>query len=238
MLKSSFVALMVTATAALIWLRFIDFLAHRGVIPSDVSRKLIHIGTGPIFVVCWLLFPDEPNARLFAAAVPLLITAQFILVGSGLIKDQAAVDSMSRSGDRREILRGPMFYGIVFVLLTLIFWKESPVGIAALMMLCGGDGLADLAGSRMKSSVLPWAARKSIAGSVMMFLGGFLLTCLILLIYIWAGVIRGAISDFSWKIALLAFVGMIVESLPFKDIDNITVPLAIVILGSFLFPIW
>lgn len=236
MLQSSLIALLVTAAAALIWLRFIDFLAHRGIIPSDVSRKLIHIGTGPIFVVCWLLFPDEPNARLFAATVPLLITAQFILVGSGVIKDQAAVDSMSRSGDRREILRGPMFYGVVFVLLTLLFWKDSPIGIAALMMLCGGDGLADLAGSRIKSRVLPWATRKSIAGSVMMFLGGFLLTYLVFLIYNRAGVLWGTLSDFSWKIAFLAFTGMIVESLPFKDIDNITVPLAIVILGSFLFP--
>jgi phytol kinase len=237
MLKSSVVALLVTASAALIWLRFVDFLAHRGIIPSDVSRKLIHIGTGPIFVTCWLLFPDELNARFFAAAVPLLITAQFVMVGSGLMKDQAAVDSMSRSGDRREILRGPLYYGIVFVLLTILFWKESPVGIAALMMLCGGDGLADLAGSRMKSRALPWAPRKSIAGSVMMFLGSFLLTYLIILIYNLAGVFWGTMSDFSWRITLLALTAMIVESLPFKDIDNITVPLAVVMLGCFLFPI-
>jgi phytol kinase len=237
MLKSSLVALLVTAAAALIWLRFIDFLAHRGIIPSDVSRKLIHIGTGPIFVVCWLLFPDEPNARYFAAAVPLLITAQFIMVGSGLIKDQAAVDSMSRSGDRREILRGPMFYGIVFVLLTLIFWKESPIGITALMMLCGGDGMADLAGSRIKSRILPWAPRKSVAGSIMMFLGGFVLAYLIILIYNISETFGGTMIDFSWKIAILALTGMIVESFPFKDIDNITVPVAIVLLGIILFPI-
>jgi len=69
-----------------------------------------------------------------------------------------------------------------------------------------------------------------------MFLGGFLLSYLIFLIYNRVGVIGGTISDFSWKIALLAFTGMVVESLPFKDIDNITVPLAIVVLGSFLFP--
>lgn len=237
MLKSSLIALFITIAAALAWLRFIDYLAHRGIIPSDVSRKLIHIGTGPIFVVCWLLFPDDIQARYFAATVPLLITAQFLLVGMGIIKDQAAVDSMSRSGDRREILRGPLFYGIVFVVLTILFWKDSPLGIMALMMLCGGDGLADLAGSRLKSIPLPWAPRKSVAGSIMMFLGGFLLTCLIVLIYNRTGVFPGAINENVWKIAVLALIGMIVESLPFKDIDNITVPISVVLIGIFLFPI-
>jgi phytol kinase len=117
-----------------------DFFAQRGWVESRLSRKLIHIGTGPIFVLCWLMFPDDPRARWLAALVPFAITIQFALIGLGLIRDEASVQAMSRHGDRREILRGPLFYGVAFVALTLIFWKDSPIGITALMLMCGGDG--------------------------------------------------------------------------------------------------
>ena len=56
-----------------------DFFAHRGWIESKLSRKFIHIGTGPIFVLCWLMFPDVPMSRYLAALVPLFITVQFFI---------------------------------------------------------------------------------------------------------------------------------------------------------------
>jgi phytol kinase len=121
-----FIALVLTFVIALAWLRLMDFAAHRGWIESRLSRKIIHIGTGPIFVLCWLMFPDVWYARWLAALVPLLITAQFALVGLGVMKDEASVKAMSRTGDRREILRGPLFYGIVFVVMTLVYWKDAP----------------------------------------------------------------------------------------------------------------
>ncbi len=150
---SPYLAAVLTFLIAVFFLRLMDFLAHRGILESRLSRKLIHIGTGPIFVLCWLMFKDVHISRWLAALVPLVITAQFALVGTGLIKDEAAVKAMSRTGDRREILRGPLFYGIVFVLVTLIYWKDSLIGIPALMMLCGGDGIADIVGRRIRSPI-------------------------------------------------------------------------------------
>ena len=95
------VATVLTFAIALAWLRILDALAARRVIGQNLSRKLIHIGTGPIFVLCWNLFSPQPAARYLAALVPLAITAQFALVGAGVIKDPAAVQAMSRTGDRR-----------------------------------------------------------------------------------------------------------------------------------------
>lgn len=129
MIGNNWIALVVSLVLAVAWLRLNDAFAHRGLISPSLSRKIIHIGTGPIFVLCWLLFNDDPNGRWLAALIPLLITAQFVLVGTGVIRDQAAVDAMSRTGDRREILRGPLYYGIAFVLLTVIFWKNSRLGL-------------------------------------------------------------------------------------------------------------
>ncbi len=141
-----FLALIITFAVALIELRLLDFAAHRGWIESRLSRKLIHIFTGPLFVLCWLLFPDVWYSRWLAALVPFAITVQFALIGLGIMKDEASVKAMSRSGDRREILRGPLFYGIIFVIMTLVYWKTSPIGMVALMLMCGGDGLADIMG--------------------------------------------------------------------------------------------
>src|SRR5512140_654715 len=108
------------------------------------------------------MYADIAVSRWLAALVPLLITAQFALVGTGILKDEAAVKAMSRTGDRREILFGPLFYGIVFVVVTLVYWKDSLIGIPALMMMCGGDGIADIVGRQIRSAKLPWSPDKSI----------------------------------------------------------------------------
>jgi phytol kinase len=233
-----FLALFITLVVALVEIRSLDFAAQRGWIESHLSRKLIHILTGPLFVLCWLLFPtpDVWYYRWLAALVPLLFTVQFALIGLGIVKDEASVKAMSRHGDRREILRGPLFYGIIFVVMTLIYWKDSPVGMVALMLMCGGDGMADILGRGMKSPKLPWNRDKSVAGSLGMLLGGWVLALLILGIYILAHAGGfGPLGAYLLPVSVIAVVGTLVESLPLKDVDNITVTLAAVILGLFLF---
>jgi phytol kinase len=230
-----YIATLLTFTVAVLFLRLMDYLAHRGWIESRLSRKFIHIGTGPIFVLCWLMYPDAPISRWLAALVPLLITMQFALVGTGVIQDEAAVKAMARTGDRREILRGPLFYGMVFVAVTLLYWKDSPVGIPALMVMCGGDGIADIVGRRVKSIKLPWSREKSLAGSLSVFLGGWLLTIFIFAIYLGAGAFSGPLSRFLLPLTWIAIGAMLVESLPFKDVDNVTLPLVAVLIGHLVF---
>jgi phytol kinase len=234
-MNNNIIALLITFAVALAWLRLNDFAAARGWISSDLSRKIIHMGTGPIFVLCWMLFTDAPSARYLAALVPLAITVQFFLVGSGILKDESAVKAMSRSGDRREILRGPLYYGIVFIVITILFWRHSPTGMVALMLMCGGDGLADILGRRLGSVKLPWNKSKSVAGTLAMFVGGFLFGLLILGVFGTAGYFSGAWLRFLPALVLIALAGTIVESMPFKDVDNITVTLTAVVLGYFLF---
>ena len=220
MITNNFIALIITFLVALLWLRINDFLAHKGYIESHLSRKFIHIGTGPLFVLCWLL---------------LAFTLQFLLIGTGVIKDEASVKAMSRSGDRREILRGPLYYGIIFVLLTIIFWKSTPIGIVALMLMCGGDGLADIFGRRWGKNNLPWSKNKTFIGSLGMFLGGWLLSLLILWIFSIAGVFSASFQSYILPITIISVIATLVESLPIKDVDNITVTLTAIILGVLFF---
>jgi phytol kinase len=230
-----YLATLLTFAVALVFLRLMDFLAQRGFIESKLSRKYIHIGTGPLFVVCWLMFPEVPLARYLAALVPLLITVQFVLVGTGIMKDDAAVQAMTRTGNPKEILRGPLFYGIVFVLLTIIYWKDSPIGITALMMMCGGDGIADIVGRRVKSPKLFWSPEKSVAGSLSVFAGGAVLTALILFIYVSLGIFAAPFSMYIIPILWVALGSMLIESLPFKDVDNITLTVVSALIGHLVF---
>jgi phytol kinase len=232
---SPYIATVLTFVIAIFFLRLMDFIAARGWIDSRTSRKLIHIGTGPIFVLCWLMYPDVKIARWLAALIPLLITAQFALVGTGVLKDEAAVKAMSRTGDRREILRGPLFYGIMFVVMTLIYWKDSLIGIPALMMMCGGDGIADIVGRRVNSARLPWSPEKSIAGTLSVFLGGWLLTIFVFAVYVWIGTFSGPVTRFLVPVTWIALGAAIVESLPFKDIDNITLTVVSAWIGHLVF---
>jgi phytol kinase len=232
---NAILATALTFVIALAFLRLMDFFAHRGWIDSRLSRKLIHIGTRPIFVLCWLFFPDAPESRWLAVLVPFGITVQFALVGLGFMKDEASVKAMSRTGDRREILRGPFFYGVMFVLLTILFWKDSPVGMTALMIMCGGDGIADLVGRRFDSYKIPYSPEKSIAGSLSVFFGGWLLSAFILAVYTGAGVLIGPFSAYLLPLTIIAIVSAAVESLPYRDIDNITVTVTAAVLGLLLF---
>lgn len=228
-------AFFTTFIISIIWLRLIDYFAVKGLISKKLSRKIIHIGTGPIFVLCWLFFPEDPLSRYLAAIIPLLITIQFFLIGIGVIKDQASVDAMSRTGDPQEILKGPFFYGVVFVLLTILFWRESPIGIIALMILCGGDGFADIIGRRVTSFALKWSPSKSIAGTISMFLGGLIFSSILVLIFIEYGFLSITFMESFPKILLLNILATIVESLPVRDWDNVTVPVIVVLVGFIIF---
>ena len=235
-LAQDIVAAALTLMLSLLWLRLIDALAHGRLLTPQLSRKIIHIGTGPLFLVCWHLFSSQPQARWFAALVPLAITAQFAAVGLGVMKDPAAVQAMTRHGDPREILHGPLYYGLVFVGATLLFWRNSPAGVVALMLLCGGDGLADIVGRRWGRVRLPFNPAKSWAGSLGMFFGGYIFALALLLFF-------NALGDFNPPLApgptllatgLIALVATVVEALPLGEVDNLTIAAIGAILGLML----
>ncbi len=235
MLGNNWLALLVTFAISIIWLRSMDYLAHRGWIESRLSRKIIHTGTGPLFVMCWVLFKDTWDARYLAALVPLLITIQFFLIGIGVINDPASVNAMSRTGDRREILKGPLFYGIIFVVLTIIFWLDNPVGIIALMQLCGGDGIAEILGRRYGRSKIPWNPGKSWVGTSGMFLGGFSFSIIMIGLFTALNFFPGSLSFYLIPVILISIACTLTETLPFRDIDNISISLVATIMGLLIF---
>ncbi|MEO0410021.1 MAG: phosphatidate cytidylyltransferase, partial [Cyanobacteria bacterium P01_A01_bin.135] len=202
-----------TLGLAVAWLRVINAIAQRGLIPQTLSRKIIHTGTGPLFALAWPLFAPTPSARFWAALIPLLIALQFTAVGLGLLEDKAAVTAMTRQGDPQEILRGPLYYGLAAVICTLL-WRSSPAGILALMVLCGGDGLADIVGRRWGTAKLPFGSQKSWAGSGAMFLGSLIFGLGMLW---WFSALGYVAVPVSWgtmgRVGAIALVATVVEAL-------------------------
>lgn len=227
--------MVITLLLALSWLRIMDALAANGVLEQKLSRKIIHMGTGPLFVLCWPFFSPQPSARYFAALVPLAITLQFIAIGVGWIQDPDAVQAMTRTGNPKEILKGPLFYGLVFVVCTIGFWRTSPVGMLALMMMCGGDGLADIVGRQLGVHKLPFSPEKSWAGSAAMFAGSFLFAFSFLNLFNRLNYFQPPLAGTVGIVAAIALIATLVEALPFRDIDNLTLTGVAVALGLWWF---
>jgi phytol kinase len=103
------------------------------------------------------------------------------------------------------------------------------------MLMCGGDGLADILGRQYGKAKLPWAKGKSWVGSLGMLVGGWVFAVGVLWAYLAANVFPGTLGTYLPALTLIAIVGTLVESLPLKDVDNITVTLAAVALGHVLF---
>lgn len=234
MLHNNIAAFLITLTLSILWLRFVGYAVIKGWISNTISRKIIHIGTGPLFVICWLLFDSAPYVRFLAVTVPLISTIQFGLAGLGIIKDRSSVESMSRSGAQKELLKGPFLYGLVFIGITLVFWRTTPVGVIALMVLCGGDGLADIFGKCFGKATLPWATSKTWAGSIAMFVGGILLSLLIIWVFDLAGIFAIDFNGLIPKLFVVSLISTLVEAISKSDIDNFTVPLAAVLTGLFV----
>ncbi|XP_073125414.1 phytol kinase 1, chloroplastic [Henckelia pumila] len=205
-----------------------DNLTRRNIIEQNLSRKLVHILSGLLFLASWPIFSTSTVARYFASLVPSMNCLRLVIHGLSLVPDEGLIKSVTREGKPEELLRGPLFYVLVLILCAIVFWRESPIGMVSLAMMCGGDGIADIMGRRFGALKIPYNQQKSWAGSISMFLFGFLVSISILYYFSAFGYIK---LEGVWtleRVALISLVATVVESLPITETvdDNISVPLA------------
>ncbi|KAK8956261.1 hypothetical protein KSP40_PGU004817 [Platanthera guangdongensis] len=187
-------------------------------------------------MLCWPLFSHGHLAAFLAALAPGINIIRMLLLGVGIWKNEAIIKSMSRHGDRSELLKGPLYYACTITFSTLIFWRTSPISIAAICNLCAGDGVADLVGRRFGEKKLPYNPDKSYAGTAAMAVAGFLAS----LGYMHYFASFGYIEE-SWGMILgfllVSTASAIVESLPMSsDLDdNLTVPMTSLLVGAAVF---
>jgi dolichol kinase len=236
-------ALIITFVMILLLIRINDMLRKREIIPIYVSRKVIHTFAGPVFLVCWLLFSSGMYSRYLAAIVPLIFVLLFAGIGSGAIKNEEFVRTMSRSGKANELLKGTLFYALVMVICSIFLWY-TPYSASTLLPvydifvptvflifgpLAGGDGFADMIGRKWGKHKYKVFAEKSIEGSLAMFFFSILFTYGLLGIYwlILNPLHPAAISLVKplMPILIIALVATIVEAISPKNADNLLIPL-------------
>ena len=221
-----------------IWVR----LSNRGFDPK-LSRKIIHSGSAPLFMLLWPLYSNDPSANYIASIVPLL---QFLrLVSAGKLKMKEKIDdssnniprgkalgektdgivkAISRSGNREEALQGPLIYTIVLLFCTLLFFKNSPIGAIAIMQMAVGDGLADIVGRKYGQNKWPFSSSKSYIGTLAFILSAFIASCGVLYFYNYTGSINIDILQVWPKILLISLICGTVELFEMLGDDNWTVP--------------
>lgn len=152
---------------------------------------------------------------------------RLVINGLSLTKDEGLLKSLTREGKPEELLRGPLYYVLMLILSAVVFWRESPVGLISLGMMCGGDGIADIMGRKFGSKRLPYNQEKSWIGSISMFIFGFCISFGMLYYYSVLGYLELDLGKAVQKVALVSLVATVVESLPIANVvdDNISVPL-------------
>ena len=176
---------------------------------EELSRKIIHIGTGPVILFAWL-FDIPKNIAFFSA---LLIT---IALG---INYQYRLLPAIEDVERKSF--GTISYGISITLLLLLFWPSyaSSISIGVLSM-AFGDGFAGLIGKSINSpkwSVL--GQTKSIAGTFTMGTVVAISTTTISSIY--------NLGLQPIEIILISLIATFLEQISPWGIDNITVPIGV-----------
>ena len=189
----------------------ISALVSKKIFPKtkEISRKIIHIGVGPVVPLAWLLNIPSHLAITFGSIISVLLLANY------------RFKYIQNFEDIERKSYGTVLYGISITLLLILFWEDHPDAVCAgVLAMAFGDGLAGLIGKQIKSpSWTIFNQKKSILGT---FIMGFI-TLIVLSITNFYG---GSSLD-GLQIIVIGSITVALEQISPLGIDNLTVPLAV-----------
>ena len=182
---------------------------------KEITRKIIHIGIGPLIPIAQLLKIDQISALIFTGVVSLMV-----LINYGY-KIFPTIEDVERKS------YGTLFYCLSLFILISLFWNKDPFSlITGFFIMTFGDGLAGLIGKSFNSS--SWIflkQRKSLLGTVTMFITSLIVVCTI-------GYIQQ--NSFYYSYFTIAFIATILEQFSVLGIDNFIVPISSALCFNFL----
>lgn len=173
-------------------------------------RKVVHIGTGNVILIAWLLqLPAWVGiiSGVLAGIITLISYRLPILPG---------VNSVGRKS------LGTFFYAVSIGILTGIFWNlNSPqYAVIGILIMAWGDGLAAIIGQTFgKHPYQTFGNTKSWEGTLTMLVVSYVIVAIVLLN------VQGNIWQ-TWLVGIpVAIAATAVESIAQWGLDNLTVPL-------------
>ncbi|EKX31806.1 hypothetical protein GUITHDRAFT_149059 [Guillardia theta CCMP2712] len=244
------------------WLAIWSNLAKYGMIDPKVSRKIVHCGSGPLFLLTWPLFSSSHTAPLLASiglsvqsaadsdelpAVPTINALRLAGEEEGRgesdgrrRRDSGLVTAISRSGRSEEVMQGPLIYTLVLLWGVVGGWQQA-MSITAITQMAAGDGLADIVGRRWGVVKWPWSDSKSIAGSLGFVVGASVVMMAELLWFNAFGLLSFKGTEVYDKVILISLLCAAVELIPLDKVlpgrlgdDNVTVPAVAAVLALLL----
>jgi phytol kinase len=177
------------------------------------SRKVVHIGSGPVLLLAWGLGIDRRIALPVAGLVTLLAALNH------RIRVLPAIEDV----DRRSY--GTIAYGATIVLLLLLWWPAQPAAVAAgVLVMAWGDGFAGLIGPSWPSpSWQVWGQKRSLLGTATMALASLGALALVRQLALAAGLTAPDLG----ALAAMALLATTLEQVAWLGMDNLSVPLAV-----------
>eukprot|EP00536_Pseudo-nitzschia_multiseries_P002468 jgi/Psemu1/183659/e_gw1.33.10.1 len=225
-----------TSVLAVIMNRCITLGYERGAYDSKTGRKLTHTLSAPLFMVTWPFFSHAFGARIFAGLVCLTNMYRLYLAGTGDAAESSLANTISRSGDRSEVMGGPFIYVCLFQFFILTFWRNTFPGVVAMTTLAAGDGMADIVGRRFGKDGYKWPfsdGEKSLVGTAAFAVSAFVVTFAMCWWLIATGSLATSLTlgEMALRIGAISCICALVELLPFVD-DNYSVPGSAAVLAA------
>ena len=180
----------------------------------ELSRKIVHIGTGAVVPLAW--FFEIP----FVVALPVAAVITVVTTINHQWRFIPAVEDVDRNS------YGTIAYGIAITTLLLLFWPTRADAVSAgVLVMALGDGLAGLIGRNVASPkwVLFGQTKSSVGTMTMAVVSGLVLI----------GLARWSGADLSLPAALgMVTMATGLEQLSWSGLDNLSVPLSVGVLWS------
>lgn len=196
------------------WLTVLGLLAslvkQRWPNQQEWSRKLVHIGTGPVVLIAWLFGIDRTIAVPVAGVVTLLAALNHRLRVLPGIEDI----------DRHSY--GTIAYGASITLLLWLFWPNRPEPVVAgVLTMALGDGLAGLVGPLVSSP------RWQVFGQTRSLVGTAAMGVTTAAVLVGLALLQPTSAPPLWALLAIAAAATAMEQWASAGIDNLTVPLAV-----------
>ena len=174
---------------------------------TEVLRKIIHIGIGPLIPIAQYLKIEQNSALIFTGIISLIIFINYLYRLFPTIEDV----------ERKSF--GTLFYCISLFILIFLFWDKDPIAmIAGFFIMTFGDGFAGLIGKNFRSkSWFFFKQKKSVLGTITMFLTSLIVVCSL-------GYFQQ--NNFHINFFTIAFIATILEQFSIIGIDNFIVPIS------------
>ncbi|ELP91913.1 hypothetical protein EIN_398830 [Entamoeba invadens IP1] len=216
-MESTFTAYLTQNCVLLLLILFIMLFKLFLISDPMVTRKMIHLLTGPIYLLTLPFYPlDSILCRILSSSLP--FTVSLLLLFSytfpTLQLSKIMTGLMSRGGSPHELIQGPFFYSFLVALWSLLFW-DSPHAVFPILILAIGDGMAAIIGYYSTNTLPAPFGRKTREGTLAFLLCSFL--CELLFSYYFYS------KFFFLNSSILAVVGCVMEYISPPIYDNLAV---------------